>query len=733
MNIPQVIAKELNIKVNQVDAVITLFSEGATIPFIARYRKERTDGLDEEVLREIEDRLNYLTLLEDRKETILKTIEEQGKLTPELEAKIKATLKLQELEDLYLPYKPKRKTRGTVAKAKGLEPLALFIIENPKFEGDFDAKAAEFINPELGVNTAAEAIAGAKDIIAEMISEEASVRKVLREFLAEEAKLRSSKTKDKVTEDSVNEKLKTKETKDIYRIYYEFEIEVKRIKPYQLLAINRGEREKFLKVELVVDEITAHKLIRGTYFQYTESVFEEILQAVIEDSFKRLIFPSLDREIRSGLTDVSDLHAIEIFARNLRQLLIQPPLFGKKIMGIDPGFYSGSKVAVIDETGKYLEGHTIYPHPPQNKTADARKVVSKLISKHNVEVIAIGNGTASRETEFFIAELIKGENLPCHYIIVNEAGASVYSASEIAKKEFPDLEASQRGNVSIARRLLDPLAELVKIDPKSIGVGLYQHDVDQKLLLKKLDDVVVSCVNFVGVEVNTASASLLAYVSGLNRRLAENIVKYRDSKGKFLKREEIMNVTGIGEKAYEQCAGFLKIRDGENILDNTFIHPESYEITDNLLKLVNIPKEKVTESGGLIEFFVSRKGLDRVAAEVNCGAPTLSDIIANLKKPGRDPREEMPKPMLRSDVLKMEDLREGMRLKGTVRNVVDFGAFVDIGVKQDGLIHISQMRKKYVVNPMEILNVGDILDVTIVSIDIERGRIALSIREGEEK
>lgn len=729
MNIPLIISKELNITTKQVEEVITLFGEGATIPFIARYRKERTEGLDEDVLRNIEDRLNYLTLLLERKDTILKSIQEQGKLTPELEAKINACLKLQELEDLYLPYKPKRKTRGTVAKAKGLEPLALFILENPLFDGDFTQKLAEFINPELGVNTIEEALAGAKDIIAEMISDDANVRKSIREFLSENSVVKSVKAKENVTADSTNEKLKSKELKDVYRIYFEFEIDVKKIKPYQILALNRGEKEKFLRVDFGFDEISAHKLIRDTYFSYEKSVFEDTIQEIINDSFKRLIFPSLEREVRNALTEIADNHAIEIFAGNLRQLLIQPPLLNKIIMGIDPGFYSGSKVAIIDETGKYLEGSTIYPHPPQNKTGDAKKVVLYFIKKHNVEIIAIGNGTASRETELFIAELIKEENLKCHYVIVNEAGASVYSASEIAKKEFPDLEASQRGNVSIARRLLDPLAELVKIDPKSIGVGLYQHDVDQKHLAKKLEDVVVSCVNFVGVDVNTASSSLLTYVSGLNKRLADNIVKYRETNGKFSKREELMEVTGLGAKAFEQCAGFLKIRDGENVFDNTFIHPESYIITENLLKIVNIPKEKVSESGGLVEFFVNRKGIDKIAKELNVGAPTLTDIIANLKKPGRDPREEMPIPILRSDVLKMEDLKEGMRLKGTVRNVIDFGAFVDIGVKQDGLIHISRMRKQYVSNPLDVLSVGDIIDVTIVGIDIERGRISLSLVE----
>ncbi|KKR72312.1 MAG: RNA binding S1 domain protein, partial [Candidatus Levybacteria bacterium GW2011_GWC2_40_7] len=522
MHIPEVIAKELNISSRQVETVIEMLKEGATIPFIARYRKEKTDGLDEDFLRQIEDRLNYLTLLEERKEAILKSIEEQGKLTDELKAKIIACTKLQELEDLYLPYKPKRKTRGTIAKAKGLEPLALFMLDNPLFSGDFDAKLAEFINEELGVKTIYEALQGAKDIIAEMISEHAEVRKVVREILLESVVIKSEKTKENATADITNEKLKEKERKEVYQVYFDFQIDIKKIKPYQILALNRGEREKLLKIALVHDEIEIHNQIKRTFLAYHESFFMEILEETIADSFKRLIFPSLEREVRNHLTEAADLHAIEIFASNLRQLLLQPPIAGKIILGIDPGFYSGSKIAVIDATGKYLEGATMYPHPPQNKIEEAKKILLNFIKKYSVEVIAIGNGTASRETEFVIAELIKTNKLNCHYIIVNEAGASVYSASAIAKKEFPELEASQRGNISIARRLLDPLAELVKIDPKSIGVGLYQHDVDQKFLAKKLDDVVESSVNYVGVDVNTASTSLLNYVSGLNKRLAEN-------------------------------------------------------------------------------------------------------------------------------------------------------------------------------------------------------------------
>ncbi len=460
-----------------------------------------------------------------------------------------------------------------------------------------------------------------------------------------------------------------------------------------------------------------------------DSVFKDILDETAKDSFTRLIYPSLEREIRNLLTETSDLHAIEIFASNLRQLLLQPPLSGKMIMGIDPGFYSGSKAAVIDETGRYLEGTTIYPHPPQNKAEEAKKILAGLVNKYKVEVIAIGNGTASRETEFLVAELIKEKNLNCHYIIVNEAGASVYSASETAKKEFPELEASQRGNISIARRILDPLSELVKIDPKSIGVGLYQHDVDQKLLSHKLDNVVESCVNYVGVDLNTASGSLLNYVSGLNKRIADNIIKYREKKGRFASRAELKEVSGLGDKIFEQSAGFLKIPGSGNPFDNTFIHPESYQAAEKLLKMFNIPLSRVIESGALIDLFVKQKGLNKLAEEIGIGEPTLRDIIENLKKPGRDPREEMPKPILRSDVLKMEDLQKGMRLKGTVRNIVDFGAFVDIGVKQDGLLHISEIADKYVKNPLEELSVGDIINVKVIAVDAERGRISLSMKD----
>ena len=720
MNIPLVIAKELNIQEKQVTSVINLFGEGATVPFVARYRKEHTGGLDEDYLRQIEDRLSYLTILEERKQTVLKSIEEQGKLTDELRDKILAAVKLQEVEDLYLPYKPKRKTRGTIAKAKGLEPLALFILENPNFKKNFDEVLAQYVNPDLGVNTIEEALQGAKDIIAEMISETAEVRQAAREFLLDDASIVSSKADTKKEELRANKK-------DVYEVYHNFSCQLNKIKPYQLLAINRGEKEFFLKVILSYDKPGILNTIFDKYFSYDESVFDEILNEIVEDSFSRLIYPSIERDVRNQLSEEADLHAIEIFAANLRQLLLQPPINSKNILGIDPGFYSGSKLAVIDTTGKYIEGTTIYPHPPQNRSAEAKKILLDLVKRYGVNLIAIGNGTASRETELLIADLIKENKLDCHYLIVNEAGASVYSASPLAKEEFPELEASQRGNISIARRVLDPLAELVKIDPKSIGVGLYQHDVDQKLLLKKLDDVVVSCVNYVGVDVNTASASLLNYVSGLNKRIANNVVKYREKLGRFSNREQLMEVSGMGEKAFEQCAGFLKIPNGENPLDNTFIHPESYEATTKLLKLCELSTTHINEKGNLVELFVKNKGTQKVAEQIGIGEPTLIDILENLKKPGRDPREEMPKPILRSNVLKMEDLEKGMKLKGTVRNVVDFGAFVDIGVKQDGLLHISQIANKYVKNPLELLKVGDIIDVTVLSVDIPKQRIALSM------
>ena len=723
MNIPKQIANELQLKDEQVISAAELFSEDATVPFIARYRKEKTGGLDEDQLREIEDKLNYYGLLQDRKQTILKSIEEQGKLTDELKEKIESSIKLREIEDLYLPYKPKRKTRGTVAKVKGLEPLADLILNRPNYNDDFEAELTKYVNEEKGVHSAEEALQGAKDIIAEMISEDADIRDVVRNELLDHSLVQSLKTKIKPD---------NKNKKDVYEIYHDFKNEIIKLKPYQLLALNRGEKEGFLKVSLGFNKVDLLSKISETYFKFDDSAFMDILNEVVDTSFTRLIFPSIEREVRNYLTEIADHHAIEVFASNLRQLLLQPPIMNNIIMGIDPGFVSGSKVAVIDSTGKYLEGSTIYPHPPQRKIDAAKNYVSGLIIKYNVGLIAIGNGTASRETEIMIAELIKENNLDCHYLIVNEAGASVYSASPVAKKEFPNLEASQRGNISIARRVLDPLAELVKIDAKSIGVGLYQHDVDQKLLRKNLDVVVDSCVNFVGVDINTASASLLTYVSGLNPRLATKLVQHREKNGKFNTRMEILKVSGIGEKSFEQSAGFLKILDGSNPLDNTFIHPESYSAAEKLFELSSVSLSNISQAGISIKNYVDSNGSIKSAEELGIGEPTLMDIVENLLKPGRDPREEMPKPILRSDVLKIEDVTEGMKLMGTVRNVVDFGAFVDIGVKQDALLHISQIANKYIKNPLEVINVGDIIEVRVIGIDFKKGRISLSMKREEE-
>ncbi len=714
------IAEELNIKRNQVKTVLSLFEEGATVPFIARYRKEKTGGLDEEQLRTIEERFNYLNLLETRKNTVLKSIEEQGKLTDELKNKILSATKLREVEDLYLPFKPKRKTRGSVARSRGLQPLADFILNTPDFKGNFQAKLSEFVNSRKGINTTDEALQGALDIIAEMISLSAEARQITRETLFEKGVLISKKKKSANLEN-------TGKRKNNYEIYFDFKIALSGIKPHQILAINRGEREGFLTVSFDFPKEYLINKIYATFFGAGASAFEKLLKNCAKDSFERLLYPSLEREIRNSLTEKADLHAIDVFAKNLRQLLLQPPIRGKKIMGIDPGFVSGSKVAVIDETGKYLEGVTVYPHPPQNNSRQAKKKILDLINKYSIEIIAIGNGTASRETVLLITELIKENNLACRYLVVSEAGASVYSASELAREEFPELDASMRGNISIARRVLDPLAELVKIDPKSIGVGLYQHDVNQKLLRKKLDDVVISCVNYVGVDLNTASAPLLSYVSGLNKRLANAIVKYRDENGAFLNRSQLTNVPGIGDKVFEQAAGFLKIPDGNNPLDNTFIHPESYVATEKLLKLSSVLPEEINTEGNKVKEFVNNNGLEKTAEMLGIGIPTLTDIIENLLKPGRDPREELPQPILRNDVLRIEDLKKGMLLKGTVRNIVDFGAFVDVGVKEDGLIHISQLGDKFIKHPLEILSVGDIVAVEILETDVERGRISLKL------
>lgn len=712
------IAKELNLKAFQVANTVELLDSGNTVPFIARYRKEATGKLNEDQLRGVEERIKYLRLLEERKNTVLKTIEDQGKLTKELEQKIKSSLKLQEVEDLYLPYRPKKRTRATIAKEKGLEPLAKIILSQDLEEGDPLVIASEYINPKKDVKTPEEAISGAIDIIAELISEDAQIRKRIRELTREKGQLGSkAKHRDKHSE---------------YEIYYDFQESIKRLVPHRILAINRGEKENFLLISIYVDKEIIQHTINRTYLKNPKSIFHTQMKQAISDSYKRLISPSIEREIRNELTEMAEKHAIQVFGRNLKKLLIQPPMRDKIIMGIDPAYRTGCKVAVIDETGKYLEGNTIYPHPPKNEVFEAKTVLRRLIDKYNVDIIAIGNGIASRETESLIAEMISEINTDgirdLHYIIVNEAGASVYSASKVAKKEFPDLEAGMRGNISIARRLLDPLAELVKIDPKSIGVGLYQHDVDQKILEEKLNDVVESAVNLVGVDLNTASSNLLKYISGLNTRTAENILKYRNEHGKFRNREELNKVPGIGESVFQQSAGFLRIMDGNNQLDNTSIHPESYEATIKLLEKFRIydkPADWCTLSSKIQE---KKFTLSTIAEELKVGEPTLEDILMNLEKPGRDPRDEMPKPILRSDILKIEDLREGIILKGVVRNVVDFGAFIDIGLKRDGLIHVSEMGNKYIKDPHKIVSVGDTISVKVVGIDLERERIKLSMK-----
>ena len=716
----EIIAGELTLKTGQVKNTITLLDEGNTVPFIARYRKEMTGSMDEEQIRAVEDRIKYLRTLEERKATVLKSIEEQGKLTPELAEKINAAMKLQEVEDLYLPYKPKRKTRATVAKAKGLAPLADLILAQEITEGNPMEYAAEYVSTEKEVVSPEEAMAGARDIVAEVVSDDADIRKLIREKTAKQGFL---------TSEAIDEERAARE----FETYTEFSEKVETIPPYRILAVNRGERENVLRVWVAVDEEDMAAAIEKVYIKNRQSIFTDELLAAVRDSYHRLIAPAIQREVRKALTERADGHAIDVFARNLKALLMGPPMRKKIIMGIDPGFRTGCKVAVINETGRYLEGATIYPHAPQKKWAEAKAVIHALAHKYRVNIIAIGNGTASRETEQLAAETIGEMDADIFYTIVNEAGASVYSASPVAKQEFPDLDASMRGNISIARRLMDPLSELVKIDPKSIGVGLYQHDVDQIRLADSLDHVVESCVNSVGVNLNTASASLLKYVAGINSRTAENIVKYREEIGQFTTREQLKHVKGLGDNSFVQAAGFLRIPESDTFFDTTAVHPESYGSAERLIRHLGLDIEAIRRSGELVEKTIraSKISMEELTAICDCGQETLRDIIASLEKPDRDPREEMPRVMLRSDVLSLDDLHEGMVLKGTVRNVVDFGAFVDIGVKQDGLVHLSQMSDKYVKNPLDIVSVGDVVDVRVLKIDAERGRIALSLIMGK--
>ena len=707
------IAHELGLKADQIASTVQLFDEDNTMPFIARYRKEVTGGLDEEQLRAIEVRLKYLRHLEERKETVLKSIAEQGKLTPELEARIQAALVLQEVEDLYLPYKPKRRTRATVARERGLEPLAELLLAQEVTEGTLEQFAQDYLSEE--VPSVKDAYAGARDIVAEVVSEDADLRKAVRERTFGKGLLICA-----VADASLDPQGK-------YQMYYEYAEPLKAIPPHRLLAINRGEKDGVLKVkvEAPVDRIVAE--VEGRYLKTKRSIFAAQVREAAADGYKRLIAPSIERGLRGSSTDEADDHAIKVFATNLRHLLLQPPLRGKVVMGIDPGYRTGCKVTLVDETGKFLGGTTIYPHAPQKRWDEARRLLVNLVTRGNVDVIAIGNGTASRETEALAAEVI-AEAKQGAYVIVNEAGASVYSASPLAREELPDMDVSMRGAVSIARRLQDPLAELVKIEPRSVGVGLYQHDVDQKKLAETLDTVVESAVNHVGVDLNTASPALLQYVSGINKRVAKAIIRHRDEHGSFKSRQELRKVKGVGAKTFEQSAGFLKIPAGENPLDNTFIHPESYPVVESLFVLMGVQGDE-PDLAQRVKTFRVENDLVELAEVLEVGLPTLTDIFDNLIKPGRDPRDELPKPILRSDVLKMEDLREGMILKGTVRNVVDFGAFVDIGVKHDGLVHVSQMADRYVKNPLEVVSVGDVVEVKVVSIDIERRRIGLSMKK----
>ena len=737
-NITHIIALENNWSEKAVSTVLGLLAEGATIPFIARYRKEMTGGLNEDDLRSIDERAGYLKSLNERKVTVIKTITELGKMTPDLSAKIEECLSLTELEDIYMPFKPKRKTRASAAKEKGLEHLAIFILENPDFHGDFTRVCSAYVNAEKGLNDTEEAVSGAKDILAEMISEHASVRKFCREYLQNRSTIISLKAKEKVkkiTDDedahqpvSSYSQQSEKKTKDVYQIYHDFKISVRSVKPHQILAMNRGVGEGILKISLDHDREYLENMIRKMFFGNERSYFRNMQEEIVSDSWKRLLYPSLEREVGKELTEKAELHAAEVFATNLRQLLLQPPLLNNVIMGIDPGFVSGCKIAVIDPTGKYLYGNTMYPHPPQRKTTEAVDLMVRTIRQYKVRVIAIGNGTASRETESVVAEMIKENDLECKYLIVNEAGASVYSASKIAQEEFPDLEAAMRGNISIARRVLDPLAELVKIDPKAIGVGLYQHDIDQKVLTSKLETVVESVVNHVGVDLNTASSSLLCRVSGLTKRTADKIIGIREEQGSFRSRSDLKKITKMSAKAFEQCAGFLKISNSANPLDITSIHPESYAAVDKLLKIYDLQNNEINHPE-TIEAVRNIKPSAELAGKIRVGLPTLIDILENLQKPGRDPREELSGPVLRSDVLKTEDLEIGMKLKGTVRNIVDFGAFVDIGIKQDALVHVSQMADRFVKDPSEIVKVGDIVDVTVLSIDKEKGRVGLSMKK----
>ena len=716
MDINQKITEELGVKLWQVEAAVKLIDEGNTIPFIARYRKEATGTLDDEQLRKLYERLVYLRNLEEKKEQVLASIEEQGKLTEELKKQILEAQTQVVVEDLYRPYRPKRRTRATIAKEKGLEPLSTLIMLQ-KTKESLEEVAKQYINEEKGVANVQEALEGARDIIAENISDEADYRSWIRKQTMQKGHIISS--------------AKDEKAESVYENYYEFDEPVNRLAGYRTLALNRGEKEKFLtvKIEAPQEDILRYlekKIIHGENLSTTQ-----ILKEAIEDSYKRLIAPAIEREIRGELTEKAEDGAIEVFGKNLEQLLMQPPIVGHTVLGWDPAFRTGCKLAVVDPTGKVVDTTVIYPTAPTTpqKIQAAKDTLKKLIAKYNISLISVGNGTASRESEMIIVDLLKEIPQKVQYIIVNEAGASVYSASKLATEEFPNFDVGQRSAASIARRLQDPLAELVKIDPKSIGVGQYQHDMNQKKLNDTLSGVVESCVNRVGVDLNTASAPLLSYISGITSAIAKNIVTYREEQGRFETRKQLLKVAKLGPKAFEQCAGFLRIQNGKNPLDTTSVHPESYEAAEKLLKKQGFTTEDIC-AGKLAGLSLTIKDYKKLAEELEIGEITLRDIVKELEKPGRDPRDEMPKPILRTDVLEMKDLKEGMILKGTVRNVIDFGAFVDIGVHQDGLVHISQMtNKKFIKHPLEVVSVGDIIDVKVMSVDLKKKRIQLTMKD----
>lgn len=712
MDIFKILQEELQIGYKQVEAAVQLIDEGNTIPFIARYRKEATGSLNDEVLRNLDERLRYLRNLDEKKEQVLSTIRDQEKLTPELEKQIQAAMTMVALEDIYRPYRPKRRTRAMIAKERGLEPLADLILAQ-QAEEPLEKLAEGYVSEAREVPTVADAIAGAKDIIAERISDQADYRTYIRKVTTEQGMLRSQARDEKA--------------ESVYEMYYQYEEPVKKCAGHRVLALNRGEKEKVLTVKIDAPEETILRYLEKQIITRDNPYTAPVLREVAADSYRRLIAPAIEREIRSALTETAEAGAIKVFGKNLKQLLMQPPVAGRVVLGWDPAFRTGCKLAVVDATGKVLDTTVIYPTAPQNKVEESKKIVKDLIKKYDISLISLGNGTASRESEMIIVELIKEIPQQVQYVIVNEAGASVYSASKLATEEFPNFDVGQRSAASIARRLQDPLAELVKIDPKSIGVGQYQHDMNQKNLSETLQGVVEDCVNRVGVDLNTASASLLEYISGVSKAIAKNIVAYREENGVFTNRRQLLKVAKLGPKAFEQCAGFMRIKGGENPLDMTSVHPESYEAVQKLLEKVNCRPQDIA-AGGLKELGRKVRSCKGLAEELGIGEITLKDIVKELEKPARDPREEMQKPILRTDVLEMKDLTPGMVLKGTVRNVIDFGAFVDIGVHQDGLVHISQMTDRYIKHPLEAVSVGDIVEVKVLSVDLNKKRIGLTMK-----